>query len=189
MSYTGAGLGDPCGSFQLRIFHDPAIMRIIPMSHIWIQLRWEQHDKWTFVCPYLKPGSPARGYWENPAGAGFFLWTPGLMAQSGLQKVETFSWTFQQLCTIKLNKTKYRKACKLAQALSTRKKIQEIITMDSGNEVQLLPYWKSWHQKSGGGKNQRHLESVTFMPDRRSGFTLQINHSDHGTKTNLWAWE
>lgn len=62
------------------------------------------------------------------------------MAQSGLQKVEMFSWSFQQLCTIKLNKTKYRKACKLAQALSTRKKIQEIITMDSGNEVQLLPY-------------------------------------------------
>lgn len=126
---------------QLRIFHDPVIVKIIPTSHIWIQLRWEQRDKRTFVCPYLKTGSRGRGYWENPAGAGFFLWTPGLMAQSGLQKVETFSWAFQQLSTIKLNKTKYRKACKLAQALSTRKKIQEIITMDSGNEVQLLPYW------------------------------------------------
>lgn len=138
VSCTGVGLDDPCGSS----FHDPVTVRIVPTSHIWIKLRWEQGDKWTFACPYLKPGSGAQGYWENPAGAGFSLWTPGLMAQSALQKVETFSWTFQQLCTIKLNKTKYRKACKLAQALSTQKKIQEIITMDSGNGVQLLPYWK-----------------------------------------------
>lgn len=150
---------------------------------------WQMH----FCRPYLKTGSRARGYWENPAGVGFFLWTPGLMAQSGLQKVETFSWTFQQLCTIKLNKTKYRKACKLAQALSTRKKIQEIITMDSGNEVQLLPYWELNElapKIRGRKKNQKHLEPVTFMPNRRGfGFTLQINHSGHSTKTTPRAWE
>lgn len=64
------------------------------------------------------------------------------MAWSHSQRVEMFGETFQQLCTIKLNKTKYRKACKLAQALATLRKIREIITMDFGNEVQLLPYWK-----------------------------------------------